>query len=88
MCARCLSCSVRSLSKIEFHAPRRSGQKDATEAQAPAASRKRGQRYANFPNRQNFSATFFRKKRKKDDMGQNGGELEEKWNKQTVQLLH
>ncbi|MBO4672817.1 MAG: hypothetical protein J5616_00495, partial [Bacteroidaceae bacterium] len=70
--------SVRSLSKIEFQHLRKSGQKSATGATAPAASRKRVQRYANFSKRQNFSETFFRENDKKGGIGQNGGEKEEK----------
>ena len=79
-------CSVRSLSKIEFRASRRSGQKDATGARAPAASRKRVQRYGNFSDWQNFFKTFFHKNGKKGGIGQNHGEKEEKWDKVARQL--
>ena len=55
-------CTVRSLSKIEFHA---------------LLFGKRVQRYGLFLNWQNNSPTFFRKIEKKDKMGQKEGNNEE-----------
>ena len=53
--------SVRSLSKIEFSAFKKRAKKYHRSIAAPAASRKRVQRYGLFPNWQNLSATFFKK---------------------------
>ena len=63
-CALLVFCTVRSLSKIEFHA---------------LLFGKRVQRYGLFPNWQNLSATFFQEFAKKEDLGQNNRTNWGKW---------